>query len=70
MESEKPNIDKAMQPIIEAINLIAAAAPEKVEPFSMGNIGGVKIMSVPTLDNNTIMVSDDIYLMLKEISNA
>lgn len=54
--------------ILDAVRLIAALKPEVVAPFSVGNVGGVKIISSPMVPEGSIIVSDDIYLALNKIS--
>lgn len=54
--------------IMNAIKVMARLRPELVEPFSLCEIGGVKIMSNPMMPENTIMVSDDIYRDLQKLA--
>ena len=51
-----------------AIKLIAMLKPEPVNPLSLINVGGVRVLSHPAMPENTIMVSDDVYSTLKIIA--
>jgi len=55
--------------IMDAIEIIARLKPVPVEPCSFGLIGGIKVISNPLLDSNTIVVSDDIHSILSNLSS-
>lgn len=63
--TEKTTVDD----IIKAVELIAALSPVPPQPFSLGNIGGVKIISSPFVPEGSIIVGDDVWLKLKEIGS-
>jgi len=51
-----------------AIKLIAGLRPENVEPASLINVGGIKVISNPMLPHDTIIISDNVWLDLKQIA--
>jgi len=55
--------------ILDAVKLIAALKAPDVEPYSLGNIGGVRIISSPHIADGSIVVSNDIWLLLQDLSN-
>lgn len=63
---ETPPIDK--QSILDAVKLIASLKPIPIQPFSIGNIGGIKIISNPFIPEGSIIVSDDIWRDLQKLS--
>lgn len=63
-------VDISKEEILEAIKIVAATKPAPVEPFSLGMIGGVKIVSNPQMPDSTIMVSDDIFAILSKANKS
>lgn len=51
-----------------AIKLIASLYPTPVKPYSLGDIGGVKIISNPHMPEGSIMLSDSVFRDLQQYS--
>lgn len=66
---DEPKKDVNKDDIMDAVKLIASLKPVPVQPFSIGFIGGVKIISSPFVPEGSILVSDDIWRDLQKISN-
>lgn len=67
---EQSNENKVTtETILDAVKLIAALKSPDVEPYSLGNIGGVRIISSPHIADGSIVVSNDIWLLLQDLSN-
>lgn len=56
--------------ILKAIKLISSTRPASVKPYSIGMIGGVKVISNPMLKDNEIIVSDDIFSYLNQLAEG
>lgn len=62
----KTEINK--ETILEVVKLISATKPPVIQPYTVGLMGGVRIISSPYLKDDEIVVSDSIFSILQKIS--